>query len=154
MVACAVWLPRPGGTGLFHGSIDNGALHPLTPGRKGVGNNNAPWQHLCRQCTRGAPIVNRLSRHKARVCFTWHPRRVQKTLNNAINGGYYKRFINTYKTLISKALKDNNISFAVVTGCLKISKESIFTGLNNLSVMSVTDTAEIYAFILRTLFVL
>ena len=75
-------------------------------------------------------------------------------LNNAINGGYYKRFINTYKTLISKALKDNNISFAVVTGCLKISKESIFTGLNNLSVMSVTDTAEIYAFIIRTLFVL
>ena len=65
LVACAVWLPRPGGTGLFHGSIDNGALHPLTPGRKGVGNNNAPWQHLCRQCTRGAPIVNRLSRHKA-----------------------------------------------------------------------------------------
>ena len=61
-------------------------------------------------------------------------------LNDAFNKEYYKDFVATYRTLLSSALKDSkSISFAVVTGCLKISKESIFTGLNNLDVRSVVD---------------
>ena len=61
-------------------------------------------------------------------------------LNKASEGGYYEGFIEIYRTLLSSALKDSkSISFAVVTGCLKISKESIFTGLNNLDVRSVVD---------------
>ncbi|MCR2047816.1 ATP-binding protein [Acetatifactor muris] len=45
------------------------------------------------------------------------------------------------RSLFSQALKSNNsLAFAVLTGCLRVSKESIFTGLNNLKVYSITDT--------------
>ncbi len=61
-------------------------------------------------------------------------------LNKAYKGGYYDDFINIYRSLLGSALKENtNMTFAVITGCLKISKESIFTGLNHLSVMDVTE---------------
>ena len=44
------------------------------------------------------------------------------------------------KTLLEQVLKTNNsLKFAVITGCMRISKESIFTGLNNLKVLSITD---------------
>ena len=60
-------------------------------------------------------------------------------LNNAFEGGYYKNFINIYRTLLSSAFKENDsLAFAVVTGCLRISKESIFTGVNNFSTVDVT----------------
>ena len=53
------------------------------------------------------------------------------------------------RSLFESALKTNeNLEFAVVTGCLRISRESIFTGLNNLKIMSVTasDYAEYFGF--------
>ena len=54
--------------------------------------------------------------------------------------GYYDDIINVISTLYGKALKGNEyLQFAVVTGCLRIAKESIFTGLNNFSVYSITD---------------
>lgn len=54
--------------------------------------------------------------------------------------GYYDDIINVMSTLYGKALKGNEyLQFAVVTGCLRIAKESIFTGLNNFSVYSITD---------------
>jgi len=60
-------------------------------------------------------------------------------LNNAFEGGYYQEFINTYRSLLCGGLKDNDsLAFAVATGCLRISKESIFTGLNNLRTLDVT----------------
>ena len=44
------------------------------------------------------------------------------------------------RSLFSQVLKTNsNLRFAVITGCLRISKESIFTGLNNLKVLSIAD---------------
>ena len=44
------------------------------------------------------------------------------------------------RSLLEQALKTNNsLKFAVMTGCMRISKESIFTGLNNLKVLSITD---------------
>ncbi len=61
-------------------------------------------------------------------------------LNKAFKLGYYQDFIETYRCLLSSALKGNpSLAFAVVTGCLRISKESIFTGLNNLRVYDVTS---------------
>ena len=54
--------------------------------------------------------------------------------------GYYDQMIFLIRSLLEQALKTNNsLKFAVMTGCMRISKESIFTGLNNLKVLSITD---------------
>ena len=54
---------------------------------------------------------------------------------------YYDQITDIMRSIYSKSLKDNPyIKIAVLTGCLRISKESIFTGLNNLSVKSITDS--------------
>ena len=61
-------------------------------------------------------------------------------LENAYFSGFYDRMVNLIRSLFESALKTNdNLEFAVVTGCLRISKESIFTGLNNLKIMSITS---------------
>ena len=53
-------------------------------------------------------------------------------LAKASSHEYYTEMLSLIKTLLSTALKDNpNLCFAVITGCLKIAKESIFTGTNN-----------------------
>ena len=45
------------------------------------------------------------------------------------------------RAMFGKALKTNDaLAFAVLTGCLRVSKESIFTGLNNFKILSITDT--------------
>ena len=61
-------------------------------------------------------------------------------LAKASANGYYPQMLELMKSLMSTALKDNStLRFASITGCLKIAKESIFTGLNNLKVLSITD---------------
>lgn len=61
-------------------------------------------------------------------------------LAKAHANGYYDRMLSLIRSLLGQALKTNSsLKFAVLTGCLRISKESIFTGLNNLKVLSVTD---------------
>lgn len=61
-------------------------------------------------------------------------------LDKAFQGGYYEEMVSLIRNLFSNALKTNSdLYFAVITGCLRISKESIFTGLNNLNVMTITD---------------
>ena len=61
-------------------------------------------------------------------------------LDKAFQGGYYDEMVNLIRNLLGNALKTNDsLYFAVLTGCLRISKESIFTGLNNLNVMTVSD---------------
>ena len=58
----------------------------------------------------------------------------------ANNNGYYKEMLDVMKGLM-QALKDNqSLSFAVITGCLKIAKESIFTGTNNFISDTITDS--------------
>lgn len=55
--------------------------------------------------------------------------------------GYYAEMLEVIKTLMSTALKDNtSLKFAVLTGCLKIAKESIFTGTNNLVSDTITSS--------------
>lgn len=55
--------------------------------------------------------------------------------------GYYDEMVNLLCNLFGQVLKTNDrLLFAVLTGCLRIAKESIFTGLNNLKVFSITDT--------------
>ena len=62
-------------------------------------------------------------------------------LDKAFQNGYYKEMISLIRGLFGQALKTNDfLQFAVLTGCLRISKESIFTGLNNFKVMSITDS--------------
>ncbi|MCI8300933.1 MAG: AAA family ATPase [Lachnospiraceae bacterium] len=54
--------------------------------------------------------------------------------------GYYEKMIILIRNLFQRALKTNNsLQFAVLTGCMRISRESIFTGLNNLSVLTIAD---------------
>lgn len=61
-------------------------------------------------------------------------------LAKAFENGYYEQMISLIRNWFGQALKTNNsLRFAVLTGCMRISKESIFTGLNNLKVRSVTD---------------
>ncbi len=63
-------------------------------------------------------------------------------LENAYFRGFYDEMVMLMRSLFESALKTNNtLAFAVVTGCLRISKESIFTGLNNLNIISIMDTA-------------
>ena len=61
-------------------------------------------------------------------------------LNHAHLNGYYNEMVSYIRSMFGQALKTNPyLQFAVLTGCLRISKESIFTGLNNLKVHSITD---------------
>ena len=63
-------------------------------------------------------------------------------LAKAHEDGYYDQMVRLVRNLLHRALKTNDsMEFAVLTGCMRISKESIFTGLNNLQVFSVSDTA-------------
>ena len=62
-------------------------------------------------------------------------------LDKAFQNGYYNEMVPLIRGLFGQALKTNEfLQFAVLTGCLRISKESIFTGLNNFKVMSITDS--------------
>ncbi len=61
-------------------------------------------------------------------------------LENAYFNGFYDQMVSFIRSIFESALKTNNsLAFAVITGCLRISKESILTGLNNLNVVSVLD---------------
>ena len=62
-------------------------------------------------------------------------------LAKAHERGYYDSMVLLIKKLLGQTLKGNDsLFFAVLTGCLRITKESIFTGLNNLKVLSISDT--------------
>ena len=59
---------------------------------------------------------------------------------NTAKNGYYSKMLDVIKGIMSTALKDNEfLQFAVITGCLRIAKESIFTGTNNFASYSVLD---------------
>ena len=59
-------------------------------------------------------------------------------LENAYFRGFYTQMVDFIRSLFESALKTNpSLNFAVITGCLRITKESIFTGLNNLEIISV-----------------
>lgn len=61
-------------------------------------------------------------------------------MDKAFQGGYYDEMVNLIRNLLGNALKTNDsLFFAVLTGCLRISKESIFSGLNNLKVHTISD---------------
>lgn len=63
-------------------------------------------------------------------------------LENAYFNGFYDKMIDLLRSVFESALKTNHsLEFAIMTGCLRISKESIFTGLNNLRVNSVRTNA-------------
>lgn len=62
-------------------------------------------------------------------------------LDKAFQNGYYRDMVALLRGLFGMALKTNDsLQFAVLTGCLRISKESIFTGLNNFKVLSILDS--------------
>ncbi|MGN1190160.1 MAG: AAA family ATPase, partial [Candidatus Ornithospirochaeta sp.] len=62
-------------------------------------------------------------------------------LDKAFKHGYYREMVSLIRSLFGNALKSNDsLQFAVLTGCLRVSKESIFTGLNNFKTLSITDT--------------
>ena len=61
-------------------------------------------------------------------------------LDKAYQNGYYREMVSLIRALLGDALKTNSfLQFAILTGCLRVSKESIFTGLNNFKVLSITD---------------
>lgn len=61
-------------------------------------------------------------------------------LDKAYQNGYYKEMVSMIRSLFGEALKTNEfLQFAVLMGCLRVSRESIFTGLNNFKIFSITD---------------
>lgn len=63
-------------------------------------------------------------------------------LDRAFQSGYYDAMVGQIRELFHQGLKSNDsMQLAVMTGCLRISKESIFTGLNNLRVLSITNAS-------------
>ncbi len=61
-------------------------------------------------------------------------------LDKAFHDGYYREMVSLIRGLLGETLKTNDfLQFAVLTGCLRVSKESIFTGLNNFKILSITD---------------
>lgn len=71
-------------------------------------------------------------------------------LENAFYRGFYGKMIDFIRSLFESALKTNPyLEFSVITGCLRISKESIFTGLNNLEIISILneDYGEYFGFV-------
>ena len=61
-------------------------------------------------------------------------------LDKAFQHSYYTEMVSLIRGLLGQALKTNDfLQFAVLTGCLRVSKESIFTGLNNFKVLSISD---------------
>lgn len=61
-------------------------------------------------------------------------------LAKAFHQGYYEQMVLFVRNMFGQVLKTNeNLQMAVLTGCMRISKESIFTGLNNLKVLSIAD---------------
>ena len=70
-------------------------------------------------------------------------------LDKAYQNGYYTEMVSLIRSLFSQVLKTNkNLYFAVITGCLRIARESIFTGLNNFKVRTISDIryAEYFGF--------
>ena len=62
-------------------------------------------------------------------------------LDKAFQYGYYREMVHFIRGLLGEVLKTNDsLAFAALTGCLRVSKESIFTGLNNFKILSITDT--------------
>lgn len=60
--------------------------------------------------------------------------------DKAFQDGYYGKMVSLIRGLLGETLKTNDfLQFAVLTGCLRVSKESIFTGLNNFKILSITD---------------
>ena len=61
-------------------------------------------------------------------------------LDKAFQNGYYREMVSLIRGMLGNALKTNDaLQFAVLTGCLRISKKSIFTGLKNFKILSITD---------------
>ena len=61
-------------------------------------------------------------------------------LDKAFQNGYYREMVSLIRGIFGQALKTNEyLQFAVLTGCLRVSKESIFTGLNNFEINSIVD---------------
>ena len=70
-------------------------------------------------------------------------------LDKAYQNGYYPQMVNLLRSVLGRALKTNeDLEFAVLTGCLQIARESIFTGLNNFKIRTVSDVrfAEYFGF--------
>ena len=65
---------------------------------------------------------------------------IYRALDKAFTHGYYNEMVSLVRGIFGEALKTNDfLQFSVLTGCLRVSKESIFTGLNNFKVLSITD---------------
>lgn len=61
-------------------------------------------------------------------------------VSKANHYGYYEQMLDVIRGILSTALKDNSfLKFAVITGCLRITKESIFTGVNNFTIDTISD---------------
>ena len=62
-------------------------------------------------------------------------------LDKAFQHGYYREMVLLMRGVLGESLKTNEfLQFSVLTGCLRVSKESIFTGLNNFKILSITDS--------------
>jgi hypothetical protein len=87
-------------------------------------------------------LTNLLYRHH-KICPVLLIDEYDVPVAKAAHFGYYREMINVVGQLLATGLKGNtNMKKAVLTGCLRVAKESIFTGLNNLMVCSILDSGD------------
>ena len=96
----------------------------------------APMSEYCTALQTLSKCLEKYHKHKVIILIDEY----DVPLENAYFNGFYDQMVSFIRSIFESALKTNNsLAFAVITGCLRISKESILTGLNNLNVVSVLD---------------
>ncbi|MBR4222858.1 MAG: AAA family ATPase [Victivallales bacterium] len=109
--------------------------------RKGISKNDKGVEEICEFLSQDTPALTNLHilRHLSAFLHQYYGRpcillldEYDVPLQSAFLSGYYEKMVDVIRPLMTAALKDNpHIQWAILTGCLKIAKESIFTGLNN-----------------------
>lgn len=121
-------------------------LSYLAESDKISGNDKIPFMRLLNEQDSRTDIQDSL-RILSEMLYKHHGQKVillideyDVPLDKAFHHDYYQEMVSLMRTLFGQALKTNEyLQFAVLTGCLRVSKESIFTGLNNFKVLSIVD---------------
>lgn len=99
-------------------------------------NNNANEVTLAKSITLLSKCLEKYHKQKVIILIDEY----DVPLENAYFNGFYDKMVSFIRSLFESALKTNDsLKMAVVTGCLRISRESIFTGLNNLDIVSILN---------------
>lgn len=121
-------------------------LYLLKGSERVTGEAKAAYMRILHEDDTRADIVNSLRVYSKLLCEHYGRKAIllideyDVPLDKAFEHGYYAEMLEVIRAMFAQALKSNeSLHFAVLTGCLRVSKESLFTGLNNMKVYSILD---------------